>query len=79
MLTDKNKKVTDNNIMETKTFIFGDNVKIVNCNKDLSDNEIGEGIKEKVFIVTQVNKDNTYIVANEELKFKLAPKNLEKC
>lgn len=79
MLTDKNKKVTDNNIMETKTFIFGDNVKIVNCNKDLSDNEISEGIKEKVFIVTQVNKDNTYIVANEELKFKLASKNLKKC
>lgn len=79
METSKHRKVTDNNVMETKTFIFGDNVKIVNSDKDLSGNEISFGIKEKVFIVTQVNKDNTYIVANEDLKFKLASENLEKC
>lgn len=74
----KNEEVNNKNIMETKKFTLGDRIKIgINVKKDLNDKDLSK-VENKVYIITTVYKNNEYLVALGEEKYKLKGESLNK-
>lgn len=74
----KNEEVNNKSIMETKKFTLGDRIKIdVNVKKDLNDKDLSK-VENKVYIITTVYKNNEYLVALGEEKYKLKGESLNK-
>ena len=74
----KNEEVNNKNIMETKKFTLGDRIKIdINIKKDLNDKDLSK-VENKVYVITTVYKNNEYLVALGEEKYKLKGESLNK-